>query len=314
MNRKQNSSRAETYSRLNSHWSDYGAVVAYVALARRLAADQPALASLKVPAVTEVRSEDMNNEFAGISAAPGPNNWTVPVLRTPLTPYTLVAPDGARSQVPGMHQVDPTQMPVRTENLSAGNDTRALILADSATSMMSPYLAAAFGSTMMVRHFCDNPTNAPNVPALVESYRPDVVITLMSERNFDVPSMDSDAWTAARLYDAAAGATALTWLQDSTAVSVSGADLAVPETAQPRGDLSRGQAVRLAMTAAGPDTVAIEGNADGGPFTRLLRVAGGPNVLYAVLPPGLTAAGIRLHRTGGSGALGLKALTFRALP
>lgn len=305
---------ADTYSKLNSHWTDYGALVAFSALARRLAEDQPGLAAIKVPIATGVRTVDLNNEFAGISGAPGPNNWTVPILQTPPTPYTVIAADGSREEVPGGHQVDPTQMPVRTENPAAGNTLKALVLADSATSSMSPYLAGAFGSTMMVRHFADDPVRAPNVPALVESYRPDVVITLMSERNFDVPTVDSDAWTAAQQFDTGSPASASTWPAGPNGVILSGSNLASRVTAVPLGDRSPGEVVRLNVTSASPGTLVLEGNADGGPFTRTLRVAAGTNALFAALPPGLTAAGVRLHRTSGEGASTLEALAFRALP
>jgi len=305
---------ADTYSRLNSHWTDYGALVAFRALVRRLAEDQPNLANLKVPVVTGVNTLDVNNEFAGINGAPGPNNWTVPVLREPLTPYTVVTPDGSRNEVAGGHYVDPTQMPVRTENPAAGNTLRALVLADSATALMSPYLAGAFGSTMMVRHVADEPVDAPNVPKLVESYRPDVVITLMSERDLDVPTVDSEVWTAAREFDTGSPASASTWPAGPTGVTLSGSNLASRVSAQPHGDRSPGQVVRLDVAAAGPGTLVVEGNADGGPFTRTLRVASGTNALYAALPPHLTAAGIRLHRTAGTGSLSLEAIAFRTLP
>ena len=97
--------------------------------------------------------------------------------------------------------LDMTQMPLQTENPAAGNNHRALILADSATSVHVPVPGRAFGSTMMVRHLVDAPEKAPNIPALVDSYQPDIVITLVSERNLNVVTPDSQLWQAAVAYD-----------------------------------------------------------------------------------------------------------------
>ena len=158
---KQARSTADTYSKLNSHWTQYGAYVGFQAIAARLQKDHPEVGQLAVPTLSGTTTVDANNEFAAITGAPGPNNWTQPTFAQPLPSYTVVKPDGSRTTVPGTQLLDITQMPLQTESSAAGNNHRALILADSATTSLSPYLAHAFGTTMMVRHWMDVPTQAP---------------------------------------------------------------------------------------------------------------------------------------------------------
>ena len=80
---------ADTYSALNSHWTQYGAFVGFQAIIDRLAERPSRARALPVPTLVGTTTEDTNNEFAGITGAPGPNNWTVrrrSAARSPRTP------------------------------------------------------------------------------------------------------------------------------------------------------------------------------------------------------------------------------------
>lgn len=308
-------STADTYSALNSHWTQYGAFVGFQAIIDRLETDDPDLGALPVPSLVGATTEDTNNEFAGITGAAGPNNWTQPELAAPLEPYTLIAADGSRSTVPGDTLIDITQMPVQTENAAAGNDHRLLILADSATTSLSPYFASTFGSTMMIRHWMDDPLQAPNLPALVESYQPDVVLTLLSERNLNPITPDAGNWLAAVAYDSGSQPPLGSWESGAadSGLTVSQADLSSPITVSFAQPPTGALAVELGIQTDGAGTLTVSGTAESGAFSRSLRVAVGTNVLYAQIPAGL-AGPLTIERAAGQGTWTATEITAVALP
>ncbi|HEY4992043.1 MAG TPA: hypothetical protein VII33_08145 [Nakamurella sp.] len=306
---------ADTYPRLNSHWSSFGAFVGFQTIVKRLQADHPEIGTLPVPTLAGTTTTDAYNEFAGITGAAGPNDWTVSQFTAPLQPYTLVGGDGSRTTVPGDQLLDLTQMPLQTENPAAGNNDRALILADSATSMMSPYLAAAFGSTYMLRHWMDLPANSPNIPALVESYRPDVVITLISERNLNVVTPETAAWQAAVAYDAGNPQAVGSWATagGGSSMTVSQPDLSTPMTATLASVPAGGLGIRLDVQAGSAGTLTVSGTGSGGPFSVSSQVAAGTNVLFAKIPAGLVGPTLTIARSDGAGTWNATALGVRAL-
>lgn len=304
---------AETYSRLNSHWSDYGALVGFAALASRIEVDAPSLGPLRVPTAVSVTTRDSDNEFAAISGAKGPNNWTVPTLDHPLPEYTVIRSDGSRVRVGGDYHVDMLLMPLQTENPNAGSQRRALILADSATASIAPYLVNAFASTLMVRHHADDPAdNAPNLPALVESFHPDVVISLVSERELNTVPPDAEVWQAALAYDNARPEPVAEWTRlAGGALSVTGTDISSGLTLAPRDAPASGTVARLEVTAAKAGTLTVSGVGSSGAFTRSIRLTQGANVVFAVVPAGLDSGGLRVSATSAGD---VTAATLRALP
>ena len=312
---KQGRSTSDTYSKLNSHWTQYGAFVGFQAIAAQLSKDHPELGALSVPTLTGTTTADANNEFAAISGAPGPNNWTQPVFSAPLPSYTLVKTDGSRSTVPGTQLLDITQMPLETENPAAGNSHRTIILADSATTSLSPYLAHAFGTTLMVRHWMDVPSQEPNLAALVESFHPDVVLTLVSERNLDIVTPDAPSWQAAVAYDKAKQPELGSWSVSGTpqGLTLRGSDLRNPVAAALTTPPTAGLAVRLEIDATTPGTLSVSGTGST-PFERTLTFPAGQGVLFTTVPPGLAEGTLTLQRTAGTGTLTLKSMSIRAAP
>ena len=311
---------ADTHSPLNSHWTQYGAFEGYRWLMGTLLADHPEVGPLTVPELTGVTTVDGFNEMAGITGAAGPNQWTEPQLNNPLPSYTLIATDGTRSTVPGDQLLDITQMPLQTENPAAGNNHRVLVLADSATTSLSPYLAATFGSTMMVRHWMDEPMKSPNIPALVESYQPDIVLTLLSERNLNIVTPDSETWKAGVAYDMARPKNAGDpqqvglWSADGKgfAMSVSGNDLTVPITATLTAPPEQPVVLRIDLDATDSGLMTVSGTSADGPFLTTLRIAVGHNVLFAEVPASVTGGTFVLQRASGQGTWTTTAVAARA--
>lgn len=276
---------AHTYSKLNSHWTDFGALEGFAAISQRIERDYPQIGAIESPKPESVRTEDSNNEFKAITGAPGPNDWTVPVFEQPLNSF-VVLKDGKAATVAGGSKLDMLQLPLQTQNAKTRNPHRVLVLADSANTMTSPYWANAFASTMMVRHHADSPADAPNLPALVASYHPDLVVTQISERNLNVVTPDSQTWAAAAAYQNAAAKGGAPLASPPVRVAGSqvsaGVSLTVATTSTP-------MALQLQLQASAPVTVKLAGTGSSGDFTVPLRLAVGTNTTFALLPAGVSA-------------------------
>lgn len=180
-------SQHEVYSRMNSHWTAYGGYVGFLAIYEAMRARDPRLSPLNFPALTGVDTVDAFNEFEGLAGIKGANPWTVPRFAAPLPGYDFVNPDGSHTPIAGGSTIDIVQMPLRTERATAPTKARVLLLVDSTVTSPSPYFAAAFSSTMMLRHWMDEPAKTPDLAAIVNAYQPDHVLYLMTERHLNKP-------------------------------------------------------------------------------------------------------------------------------
>ena len=135
------------------------------------------------------------------SSTKSPNSWTYPVLTTPLPNIQIVNADGSTKAVSGDTQTDPLDMPRETLSPSAANPSRVLAFCDSTCRSISPYLQSSYASTMQVRHHIDQPEKRPSVSHLVDSYKPNLVMYVMTERNFNNVLADGPMWAAANAYD-----------------------------------------------------------------------------------------------------------------
>lgn len=279
----------DTYPPLNSHWTEYGGYVGWEQLSGEINQVLPA-AKASVPALVAVDTRDAQdeNEYASMLGIQAPNQWTYPVLASPLPDVTIVNDDGTTRSVPGTLETEYLDMPRMTTSEAAPNDVRALILRDSMSDSLSPYYQSSFDTLWQVRHDIDDPGLAPNIPALVDTFKPDIVIIEMAERYFTMGLPDGAMWQAANAYDRADPEGQRDWRGGVGDVAVSSQ---LRETG--RADLSwtpgngGGEVLRLSVLADGPGavTVTVPGQP---PIT--LRVSQGPNVLFAVLPSGTESA------------------------
>lgn len=194
---------ADTYSALNSHWTDYGAWVAWTDIAADLSRRVPALSSLRAPALGSVATGDGHNEFAGMLNISAQNEWTTYRLGEPLTGHVVVNADGSTLAQAGDAQTDLLDLPRMTRNEHARIRQRVLVMRDSSANSLSPFLQDAFEATYQVDHKLGQPDKWPNLVALVERFRPDFVLWVMTERYFNEPAGELDYWRAAENYDCA---------------------------------------------------------------------------------------------------------------
>lgn len=178
---------ADTYSPLNSHWTDFGGLVGFEAMYSTLRERHPELAALPKVTVTKVDVGDERNEMEAMVGVKGANPWTKPVLATPPPAYDVIDTSGRRTTKDGGATLDMLEYPLRTEAPTAPNAQRVLFLLDSTSTSLSPYLATTFAHTMMVRHFADEPDKAPGIDALVTDFDPDLVVYVITERHLNAP-------------------------------------------------------------------------------------------------------------------------------
>jgi hypothetical protein len=303
----------DTYSPLNSHWTDYGALVAWRNIARRLGEMDPRLANLHSPLATGATVVDQGSEFAAMVSLPEANRWTVPILDVPLPNFEIVNADGATTSTPGGAHTSLAQMPRVTRSDKAGNTLHALVLRDSMGDAISPYVQAAFGEVVQIGHHIEDPKLAPNVPALVDRYKPDVVIYVMTERYLDILPNDLDSWLAANAYDESP-VSYRDW-------SVNGAkgDLrldgdplpgAATSLYWPSGD-NAAHVLRISTNASAPGKLQIQFYAEGGLHVIERTYAAGPNELYYALPAGVVNSRVSLYRPADAGTATTDAISLR---
>lgn len=287
---------ADTYSKLNGHWTDFGAYLVWKYLASKLKASDPSLAPPPPPAYSSVQTRNEGNEFADTLGANTPNSWTYPVLTTPLPQVQIVNADGSTKTVPGDTQTDQLDMPREVISPSAANPSRVLAFCDSTCRSLSPYLQASYASTIQVRHYIDQPEKRPSVPYLVDSYKPGLVMYVMTERNFNNVLADGPMWAAANAYDEASPETVGSWTPSdaSPTLTLTGAPSETsPATIKWPRKSGAVDIVRLDVEAKGSGQLELQLTNGGKKETVPVQYAVGQSELFYALPKaeeGMTTA------------------------
>ncbi len=170
------------FTPVNSHWTDWGGYIGWKTYAACHEAMYPSGEALWVPEVESVRS-------TGSSTSTGRSGWKMPSRsgrfrssRTSSFRVEVVSASGA-TEVEGEAVVDLSILPVTTKTEGAHSAQTALILRDSMGNALSPYWGQQFAETRQLAHRYDDWSSPPNFRALVDQYRPDVVIVQLAERH-----------------------------------------------------------------------------------------------------------------------------------
>ncbi len=184
---QQEAANNPTYSRVNSHWSDYGSYVGWNALAECITANQPDVALSPIP-LSGVAVSDEFNEFANYGLTSPVPDWTTPEFTEPLLPVTLTASGEEPKVVDGFTRTGLELLPAETSTPGAQSDDSVLFVRDSFGTSMSVYLQQAFAQTMQVRHNIDaGPGTQPDILTLANVYQPDIVILEIAQRHLNFP-------------------------------------------------------------------------------------------------------------------------------
>lgn len=269
---------ADTYSPFNSHWTDYGAAVAWAPIAEWLESHAQSIGAVPVPVIEDVEVlADHDNEFDRMYGIKGANPWTVPVFETELPGYQITTPDGVTNQQEPGTGVEIGNLPATTSSPDAPNDARVLLMVDSTAGGLSPILASTFKETMMVRHYLDIPAMQPSVVQLVEDFQPDLVMYLVTERHLNLPLNDGAVWDAGNRFQASSTILS-SWPAGNPTACVGTANLS--SALECRVDAGRAVAIKVTATSdAGGDV-----NLQSGEHNVRLHLGVGSTTTYAVVP------------------------------
>lgn len=171
------------FTPVNSHWTDWGGYIGWQSFARCHAAMHPDAPAVVVPAVDDVLSDGIYNEYAAYGVPDAAPEWTAPVFAEDMAPVEVT--DGGSNTLTsdGGQAIDLSRLPAATVTDGAWSDQTALILRDSMGNALSGLWAQQYAQTWQIQHRYDDWSNPPNYRSLVEQYQPDVVIVQLAERH-----------------------------------------------------------------------------------------------------------------------------------
>lgn len=166
------------FSRLNSHWSDAGALVAWRAIEERLSA----LGLPPGPPLTTNRIEIMDgfNEMAGLCGHEAANDWAYPHFAEDFPHIVFDLADGVESPQLGRRAVQLGDMPVQVRAPEAATPLSCLVISDSSATSLSPYFGRYFTRVRYVRHPLIGAADEAREAMSREPF--DVVLLLNAER------------------------------------------------------------------------------------------------------------------------------------
>lgn len=179
------SSDHQTYSKLNSHWSDYGAWVGWSAITDCMRETSNVFEGLSAPVIDGVVVSADRNEFSSFGVADAAPNWTSPSYSETLADVSIRDTDGS-SLVTGDVQTDLLKLPATTVTASAQTPLTALVARDSYGSALSVPMQQSFSTTWQVRHNLDGERDSqPDLAELAAEHRPSVVILQVTQRHLN---------------------------------------------------------------------------------------------------------------------------------
>lgn len=181
------SEETQTYSRVNSHWSAFGAYTGWNAIADCIVANQPDV-GLEPLAIDGVEVADDYNEYADYGIELDEPDWTEPVFAEPLAPVELSAAGADPVTVEGERWTFFSDLPATTHTEGAPSDKSVLFASDSFGVVMSPYITQAFSDIRTLRHNLDgDPSIRPDIADVALATRPDIVILEITQRHLNLP-------------------------------------------------------------------------------------------------------------------------------
>ncbi len=319
-----------TYSPLNSHWTDFGAYIAWTEISKHLETIFKGESFQFCSDAPKIEKVDIFNECAGLFGLEGENTWTRPIFSTPYYNYEFISGSEERSMQNGYRQVDLTELPMRTFTAGVPTDRKVLFVRDSFGNQISPFLTSAFRQTYQCFHhlivteaeLADIEIHGTRDGLLgsINQFDPDVVIYMTTERYLAVPTRADTLWSSALRFEAAGEGRDARWPIKPQAGSRRGG---LEVDGNPR--LLGPVAVKLGKTegisfplvlnasffSAEKGTIGVEWMSDGESRSHRYWINAGLNEIYVPLPTMPDQAEIRIVKHGALGQIVLSQITAR---
>jgi hypothetical protein len=176
------------YSRVNSHWTDYGALVGWDAVTRCLNKVSPQLGPFTDPAVSSVTIGPDFSEFAPYGVTNPVPDWTIPAYTKPLLPVAVTKKDGLTKVVDGSTRSGLLDIPLSTATAGAQSEKSLMLVRDSMGDSLSVPVQQTFAQTWQIPHYLNEPDKTANIVALANQLHPSVVILEFAERYLNLPA------------------------------------------------------------------------------------------------------------------------------
>lgn len=174
--------KADTYEPLNSHWTNYGGWAAWKTAAPCIQSLGEGFRHVEAPAITSVKNEMSNSEFAQDGYSEAPKDATTPVWAEKPSPMTVIGKDGQEKQTTSDYPADMLEAPLTTHTEHAQTDLTALIYRDSFGTALAPSWQASFATTLQRSHGISSDGSTPDIVAEAKQHKPDIVILEFTER------------------------------------------------------------------------------------------------------------------------------------
>jgi hypothetical protein len=177
---------ADTYSKLNTHWSVFGAYTAWEAIAESIRVSHPGFLAVTHRHPISVLVNTGVDDLGRMIGVKAPNNWTTPAdtsVFPPVTVSTAVAPTPRSA---ALYSASIHSMPTHVVCDGSTSALSALVIGDSQVESLSRYIHTSFRST----HYIYKPLyqlNEMSLSGKLAELRPDVVILVITERFLAFP-------------------------------------------------------------------------------------------------------------------------------
>lgn len=318
--------RADTYSPLNSHWTDFGAAIAWRAIAAHLSRAFPGETFDPFEGEPDVDTIDAMNECRELMGIEGPNPWTLPIYPRPLPEYDFITRKFDRLQQLGLRQADLLELPMQSDCQAALTGKRALIFRDSTGTQLSPFLTSTFRQSFQFFHMLAVWPDCPPFPSdlglrcafasRVEAFKPDVILYVTTER-YLAHSINTGAyWSAQKAFDSAPDTHDYCWpmraghhflrfdadLSLAKPVLLDFSDLLQDES---------GHVLRVRLSAKGAAALCFGFTYDNQPCSEWFWLEPGSNVIYFRVPTPILLGHFWIARHEQSAEVMLSELTVR---
>jgi len=182
------SSENPVYSRVNSHWTDYGAQIGWNAVMRCFNKVSPELGPLADPVITSVDIGPDYSEFASYGIQNPVGDWTIPVYAKPLLPVAVSKSDGLTRIVDGTTRTGLLDLPMSTATAGAQSSKSLMLIRDSMGDSLSVPAQQTFAQTWQLPHYLNLPDKTTNIVSEATQLRPSVVILEFAERYLNLPA------------------------------------------------------------------------------------------------------------------------------
>ncbi len=173
---------ADTYTKLDTHWTEFGGYIAWQKIATEMKKENPEFKPFGINDLKGMKLINGDNEYNDWFGANIQNNWTMPELNNPFKDYYInFGTDDEFKITKGTNKVNANLTSyARTKN--PDGNFNLLFLGDSQTASLSPFITSSFKEVFIVAYLNINFNDPSLFKKKITESRPDVIIYVITQR------------------------------------------------------------------------------------------------------------------------------------